>query len=112
MFIVLNVSESQTMHVCPCEDCSEISNMQILRRLHSLTLNNKCEKVCRAVCTKLTQTWSRFSLRGALDHRVTRQTGQNHGGHDLVHLHRLWAAETGDSKVQTDCRRRQFHVPL
>lgn len=41
----------------------------------------------------LRPTWSRIGLRETLHHRTTGQTGQNHGCHDLVHLHRLWAAE-------------------
>lgn len=42
------------------------------------------------------QTWSRIGLRRTLDHGVAGQAGQNHGRHDFIHLHRLWAAETGE----------------
>lgn len=45
------------------------------------------------VC-EVRQTWSRVCLWRTLDHRAAGETGQNHGRHDLIHLHWLWAAET------------------
>ena len=33
------------------------------------------------------QTWSRITLGKALHHGAAGQAGQNHGRHDLVHLH-------------------------
>lgn len=49
--------------------------------------------MCVCVC-EVRQTWSRVCLWRTLDHRAAGETGQNHGCHDLIHLHWLWAAET------------------
>lgn len=56
-------------------------------------------KNCLRCGDAMRQTWSRICLRRTLDHRAAGQTGQHHGGHDLVHLHGLGAAEA-EERIQ------------
>lgn len=61
--------------------------------LCSVLYASHAKAICVCVC-EVRQTWSRVCLWRTLDHRAAGETGQNHGRHDLIHLHWLWAAET------------------